>query len=435
MAQRLPVVGGDDNDWGSILNGFLGVSHNADGTLSTAAVTAASPSTTASTPGLIQLSGDLGGTATSPEIVSVLGGEIPVTSSSPMAISGQPTTGQVLTGSYTAPGTFPTTGVLDNFTRSSENPLSDGGKWATFTGWTGGNNALEIITSGQAIASVSGGGAALWTATQYTDSEVYTTVEAFSGDTITLFLRIGSPSSFTGYRLKIQNGLMEFYRSDSTSLSSPVFPTIGIGDSVGARIVGTTLTAWHKPSGGSWTQVASATDSTYTSGYIGVAINDQAAAIGNFGGGAVAESISGTWTTPSGGLGNVTLSGTPSSGQVPTATGTTTATWQTPSNTGAVNTFTQAAGFTLNLTQANEVGIITLTSNGTATIPLYASVAFPVGTIIGFVNNSFFTLNISPNGGVTLESPGGTTGAIALSSYGSTAIFNVGTDDWIVLGG
>lgn len=32
MAQRLPVVGSDDNTWGTILNGYLTVAHNADGT-------------------------------------------------------------------------------------------------------------------------------------------------------------------------------------------------------------------------------------------------------------------------------------------------------------------------------------------------------------------------------------------------------------------
>lgn len=45
MAQRLPIPGQDDGTWGNILNGFLGVSHNADGTLSPSAVASALPST------------------------------------------------------------------------------------------------------------------------------------------------------------------------------------------------------------------------------------------------------------------------------------------------------------------------------------------------------------------------------------------------------
>ena len=41
MTQRLPIPGSDDNVWGSILNGFLGVAHNNDGTLQTSAITTA----------------------------------------------------------------------------------------------------------------------------------------------------------------------------------------------------------------------------------------------------------------------------------------------------------------------------------------------------------------------------------------------------------
>jgi hypothetical protein len=35
VAQRLPVPGSDDNTWGDVLNGFLGVAHNADGSIKT----------------------------------------------------------------------------------------------------------------------------------------------------------------------------------------------------------------------------------------------------------------------------------------------------------------------------------------------------------------------------------------------------------------
>lgn len=41
MTQRLPVVGSDDNTWGSILNGYLSVSLNSDGTLNTSALSSA----------------------------------------------------------------------------------------------------------------------------------------------------------------------------------------------------------------------------------------------------------------------------------------------------------------------------------------------------------------------------------------------------------
>ncbi|HEY8998953.1 MAG TPA: glycosyl hydrolase family 28-related protein [Candidatus Saccharimonadales bacterium] len=38
---RLPLVGGDNGDWGDVLNQFLGISHDADGSLSSSAVSAA----------------------------------------------------------------------------------------------------------------------------------------------------------------------------------------------------------------------------------------------------------------------------------------------------------------------------------------------------------------------------------------------------------
>jgi hypothetical protein len=35
---RLPQVGGDNNDWGNVLNEFLTVAHNTDGTIKQSAV-------------------------------------------------------------------------------------------------------------------------------------------------------------------------------------------------------------------------------------------------------------------------------------------------------------------------------------------------------------------------------------------------------------
>lgn len=100
---RLPTPGGDDGSWGSVLNDFLDQAHNTDGTLKTSAISAAGaeqasnkgvaggyapldgsgqvpaanlppagavPDATASSKGIVQLSGDLAGTATSPQIAA-----------------------------------------------------------------------------------------------------------------------------------------------------------------------------------------------------------------------------------------------------------------------------------------------------------------------------------------------------------------------------
>lgn len=61
MTSRLPTVGGDTNDWGTVLNDYLLAGHNTDGSHILASTSA---------PGFVQLSGDLGGTGTSPTITS-----------------------------------------------------------------------------------------------------------------------------------------------------------------------------------------------------------------------------------------------------------------------------------------------------------------------------------------------------------------------------
>lgn len=64
---RLPIPGSDDNTWGDILNDYLSVAHNADGTLKD---TSGVPDADSSTKGKLQLGGDLGGTASSPQVTS-----------------------------------------------------------------------------------------------------------------------------------------------------------------------------------------------------------------------------------------------------------------------------------------------------------------------------------------------------------------------------
>lgn len=56
---RLPIPGSDDDIWGDILNDYLGQSHNSDGTAKDA---------TSTSRGVIQLAGDLSGTALAPTV-------------------------------------------------------------------------------------------------------------------------------------------------------------------------------------------------------------------------------------------------------------------------------------------------------------------------------------------------------------------------------
>ena len=66
---RLPEPGGDDGQWGEILNEYLQVSHNTDGTIKSGLLqNTPTPDATSSTKGSIQLAGDLAGTAAAPTV-------------------------------------------------------------------------------------------------------------------------------------------------------------------------------------------------------------------------------------------------------------------------------------------------------------------------------------------------------------------------------
>lgn len=65
---RLPTPGGDENTWGTILNDFLAASHNTDGSLKPSAISGAIGDASTIAKGVVQLAGDLGGTAASPTV-------------------------------------------------------------------------------------------------------------------------------------------------------------------------------------------------------------------------------------------------------------------------------------------------------------------------------------------------------------------------------
>lgn len=108
MTARLPTPGGDDNNWGTILNEFLDVSHNSDGTLSGAAVSSA---------GAVQIGGDLGGVNIAPTVAKIQG----------VGISGTPSTGQALIASSgTAAAWSTVSGTTDWFNVKQYGAKGDG---------------------------------------------------------------------------------------------------------------------------------------------------------------------------------------------------------------------------------------------------------------------------------------------------------------------
>lgn len=76
---RLPIPGSDQGTWGDVLNGFLNVAHNPDGTLKSTAVDATVSDASTTTAGVVQLTGDLGGSSTSPSVRRIRGHEVAAT--------------------------------------------------------------------------------------------------------------------------------------------------------------------------------------------------------------------------------------------------------------------------------------------------------------------------------------------------------------------
>ena len=108
---RLPTPGGDDGTWGNVLNDFLAVAHNTDGSLKSSAVSASTPQASTTSPGTVQLAGDLNGTATNPEVRRIRGQQIS---------SAAPSANQVLkfNGTEWAPQNESVTSVSDATTAS-----------------------------------------------------------------------------------------------------------------------------------------------------------------------------------------------------------------------------------------------------------------------------------------------------------------------------
>jgi len=111
---RLPTPGSDDGQWGNILNDYLGVSHNSDGTLKSASVSSAGALTSGSAAG-----GDLSGTLPNPTVAKVNG----------VTVSGTPASGKVLTASSASAASWqsPTTNAWQfNVKSAPYNAAGDG---------------------------------------------------------------------------------------------------------------------------------------------------------------------------------------------------------------------------------------------------------------------------------------------------------------------
>ena len=185
----------------------------------------------------------------------------------------------------TQPGGTP---VLDNFNRANENPLSGGGNWGSISSLGGAQLVSNALASPSPTTAAS-----LWSTVFAGDVETYGTILISTNNAGLYAEATLSSGNANGYLWQWQGNDVSpsfaLYRSDNnvlTTLGTFSGFTLTAGDKLALRVVGDSVQGWvyHL---GSWQQVASATDTTYRTGRIGVRPRGTTPIIDDFGGGGV----------------------------------------------------------------------------------------------------------------------------------------------------
>jgi hypothetical protein len=185
---------------------------------------------------------------------------------------------------------FPTTPILDTFTGTDGTDLpAYSANWADI-----GLGAWEI--QGNAATGTAGGiNVQSWNHTYGPDSEVYGTISTKppDGGFMSMGLRQGSGN---GYAVEVDplagtdNVLLLRIDSGVSTGLATFSQELTAGDGLGASMVGSLLTAWHRSgASGAWTAVGSTTDTTYTAaGTLSITnFADTTVRLDNFGGGSI----------------------------------------------------------------------------------------------------------------------------------------------------
>lgn len=194
---------------------------------------------------------------------------------------------------------FPTTPILDTAVRADENPLSQGGQWASPM-LLSTNSPLQI-SSNQFAPTTGAESDSYRSQLLYgPDSEAYVDVPVLPGNEVVgVAVRVTNPgtASVNAYYVFWNASKLEIYM---LSAGTPVSlyntsATFSAGDSIGLSAYGTTISLWHKTSG-VWSLTQSVIDGTVSGpGYIGMFSDTSSVRMANFGGGTLSYTIASDW--------------------------------------------------------------------------------------------------------------------------------------------
>jgi PKD repeat protein len=264
--------------------------------------------------------------------------------------------------------TFPVNGILDDFQRANEGPPPSA-SWIAMPTFNG-----LVVSSNQCVLfNVTDQGAAIYNTDFGPNCEVYLTVtgaDAIGANNLVLYLRCQSNDILDCYYLAVRfqpvagdMGLSSSVAGFNTLLGTATLIDWSIGDAIGLSAVGTSIKAYRKPFGGSWTELISVTDSAVSAaGKLAVLFypdSGSGVAIDDFGGGTIAGPVAPV----------ADFSGTPVSGAAPLtvaftdlSTGTP-VTWAwdfgdggTSSDQNPTYAYTAPGTYTVALTATNGVG-------------------------------------------------------------------------------